>query len=374
MHSPATDAVLVTDLIRDAEGFDQLAAEWDDLVAASRSHTPFLRSGWLDGWRRYAARNVAMHVVTVRDRGRLIGAAPLMRIRRGFADRLEFLGTGNAGSDYLDVIVRDGEGAGAIGAIAAAIDAQQLPLYLDHLPPDSNAAAIAAELQGASWTALDSSPDVCPFIDLSGQTWDSYLDSLGSAHRANIRRRMRGLQGSFNMAFTLVDAHHDRRDAMDSLVRYSQQRWKNCGGTTAFPDSQMIAFHHAVTRRAMTEGWLRLYTLTLNGVIAAVMYGFAVDGRFFFYQHGYDDQHARLSPGLVLMALTIRSAIEEGLREFDFLYGHESYKDLWTRQHRSLARIQLFPPRITGTLLRRQAETRRALSSMAHQLGLKARQ
>jgi CelD/BcsL family acetyltransferase involved in cellulose biosynthesis len=135
----------------------------------------------------------------------------------------------------------------------------------------------------------------------------------------------------------------------------------------------MIAFHHAVSAQAMAGGWLRLYTLSLNGAVAAVMYGFALDGRFYFYQHGFDDRYAAHSLGLVLMGLTIRAAIDDGMREFDFLYGHESYKSLWAREQRPLSRLELFPPRITGALLRRRAETRRALRVMAHQLGLNVR-
>ena len=53
-------------------------------------------------------------------------------------------------------------------------------------------------------------------------------------------------------------------------------------------------------------------------------------GRFYFYQHGYDERYAAHSVGLVLMALTIRAAIDEGAHEFDMLWGTESYKSLWT--------------------------------------------
>ena len=71
------------------------------------------------------------------------------------------------------------------------------------------------------------------------------------------------------------------------------------------------AFHHdahAVAR--WTRGWLRLYTLSLDDTLAAVMYGFARDGRFYFYQHGFDAAYANYSAGLALMALTIRAAID----------------------------------------------------------------
>jgi CelD/BcsL family acetyltransferase involved in cellulose biosynthesis len=367
--------VVTADVIVDAPAFDQLLPEWDALLASCPSKTPFLTSGWIDCWRRHAIGDRSLHVIAVREQGRLVAVAPLMRARGSIAlaDRLEFLGTGPAGSDYLDFIVAGAAADNVTAALAATIHARGLPLYLDHAPPSSNAAQLATELERLGWTALHESPDVCPFIDLSGHTWDSYLTSVGSAHRANVRRRLRALESSFDATFALVHSEQERQHALERLIEFSTHRWETRGGTTAFPDPAMIAFHHAVTKQAMAEGWLRLYTLTLDGVVAAVMYGFALDNRFYFYQHGFDASYARHSLGIVLMAMTIRAAIDGGMREFDMLYGHESYKALWAHQQRTLSRIQLFPPRITGALLRRQAETRRTLRLMARQLGLNAR-
>jgi len=379
MHPQPADfrqtGVMTADVITDNAAFELLAGEWDRVLESSGAATPFLKNAWMDCWRRYANDGATLNVIAVRERGKLAAVAPLMRVRRGltFADRLEFMGTGPAGADYLDLIIGRGDDEAAIGAIAGAIDAQQLPLYLDNLPPASRAARLVAALSGTGWTTIDGSPDVCPYIDFASHTWESYLQSLGSAHRANVRRRLRAINADFGVQFDLVDSHHERRDALDELIQYSERRWKNEGGTTSFPSPELIAFHHHVTRRAMDEGWLRLYTLRLNGVIAGVMYGFVVDKKFFFYQHGYDDAYARHSLGLVVMAMTIRAAIEEGVREFDMLYGHETYKSLWAREHRPLTRLQLFPPHVTGTLLRKQVETRQALRLIVHQLGLKAR-
>lgn len=375
IDSRQSRGVMTADVIADGAAFELLAAEWDRLLEASGQCTPFLKNAWVDCWRRYAHDGATLNVIAVRERGKLAAVAPLMRVSSGlsFADRLEFMGTGPAGADYLDLIIARGEDDSAINAIAGAIEAQQLPLYLDHLPPSSHAARLVTTLTGTGWTTIDGSPDVCPFIDLSAHTWETYLQSLGAAHRANVRRRIRALEASFDMQFSLVDTHHDRRDALDALIAYSECRWKNRGGTSAFPSPELIAFHHHLTRRAMDEGWLRLYTLRLNGAIAGVMYGFVINGRFFFYQHGYDEAYARYSLGLAVMALSIRAAIEEGVREFDMLYGHEAYKSLWAREQRPLTRLQLFPPHVAGTLLRKQVETRRALRLIVNQFRSRAR-
>jgi CelD/BcsL family acetyltransferase involved in cellulose biosynthesis len=313
--------------------------------------------------------------MTVRSGGELIAIAPLLMTRRGLSlsSRLEFLGTGPAGSDYLDLIVRAGHEDEALDALASEIDARRLPLHFDHLPPASLAERLQDRLTSSGWTAIESSPDVCPFIDLTGHSWESYLAGLGSSHRANYRRRLRALSAGFDVHFGVVESDEERRKAMDALIGFHRQRWSGRGGSTAFAEQSLCAFHHQLTRRSHDADWLRLYVLTLDGVTAAVMYGFALDDRFYFYQHGFSDAYADYGVGLVLMGLTIQAAIVSGATEFDLLYGHEPYKHLWARAERKLGRRQLFPPHFGGSLLRRQVETRRALRNLAHHIGLRRR-
>ena len=352
-------------ILTDIRAFHDLRQEWNRLLDASGSWNPFLTWEWMSVWWTHLRETATLNIVTVREDGRLIAIAPLMLARRGLSQRLEFIGIGEAGADYLDLIVRKGHEASALSALSHHFDEQQVSLHFDHLPPGPHVAALSL----TGWNAIESSPDVCPFIDLSGHTWDSYLTSLGSSHRANFRRRLRALEPKA-LSFSPVVSEDERRRATDALFLFHDQRW-TCGGSTAFSSPALRAFHHDLTRAALESGWLRMYALSLDGKLAATMYGFARDDRFYFYQHGYDTAYSRYSLGLVLMGLTIRAAIAEGMREFDMLYGHEPYKMLWAASQRPLGRLMLFPPRLAGRLLQRRAETRQAVRALIHRLGLK---
>ena len=156
----------------------------------------------------------------------------------------------------------------------------------------------------------------------------------------------------------------DRRDALERLTHYHQRRFDSRG--TAFRTAALCAFHDEVTRRFLERGWLRMFVLRLNGATAAVMYGFFHNRTFYFYQHGFDDSYQQYSIGLVLMALTIRTALEEGAAEFDMLWGTEPYKSLWARQTRELLNIHLFPPHLGGRLHHTLFCARRRLSGLIH--------
>jgi dTDP-4-amino-4,6-dideoxygalactose transaminase len=352
--------------VDDMHTFTRLQPEWTELLRASDASTPFLTWEWLHTWWEHLHATAALHVLCVRAAGRLIAVAPLM-VRRApplWLPRLEFLGTGDAGSDYLDVIVRRGCESKALDALAGALAAEPSALRLDHVPPASVSAQVADRLEGRGWHSLRLPGGLCPIIGLAGHTWSSYLDTLGSAHRANIRRRMRTLERDFHVRFDLVAADAERREALAALAGFHEHRFRTRGGSTAFRTPALHAFHDAATECALARGWLRMYVLRLNDTPAAVMYGLSYDGRFSFYQHGFDDRYERYSIGLVLMAFTIRAAVAEGADTFDLLWGAEPYKWLWARDSNALQQIHLFPGHVGGRIEHGAVAARRTLGRL----------
>jgi CelD/BcsL family acetyltransferase involved in cellulose biosynthesis len=359
----------MVDVIDDFDRFAGLTPQWNELLQDSAADCPFLTAEWLGAWWTHLSGAARLRLLTVRDRSRLIAIAPLMAARGSFGmfSRLEFLGTGHAGSDYLDLIVRAGHERDGLQAIARAIKAEKRTLRLNHVTASSAAARLADDLADDGWTSRRLQVATCPFITLTGHTWDSYLASLGASHRANFRRRVRALAHRFEVRFELSASEGDRAEAMAALIRFHEQRF-GAAGTTAFLTPALRAFHDEATARALRAGWLRLYVLRLDGVPAAVMYGFAYNRRFYFYQHGFDARYEPFSAGLVLMGMTIQAAFADGAAEFDMLYGTERYKSLWAREERPLTQLQLFPPHAAGVLHRRAAEAERTMRAVARRI------
>jgi CelD/BcsL family acetyltransferase involved in cellulose biosynthesis len=353
--------------------FEGLQAPWTELLGASASAGPFLTWEWMYAWWTHLRERSRLNLLVVRHRGQLVAVAPLRLTRRRLTwfSSLEFLGTGSAGSDYLDLIVRRGFEGVAIEALAEAIQAQNLALRLSHLPAGSLASRLARRLVQGSWTSDETHADVCPVISLADHTWDSYLASRGAAHRANVRRRIKAVTQTFDLRFGPEVSADDRRESLAMLATFHHRRWIGDRGSTAFGTSDLQAFQRDATSRALDAGYLRLYALRLDGRIAGVMYAFTYRNRFYFYQHGFDERYRKYSLGLVLMALTIRAAIDEGAIEFDLLYGVESYKRLWTTGTRPLSRLDLFPDRFGGRLHRRRVEAEATVRAMAQRMRLR---
>ena len=368
MAATASPQVVVVD---DMRGFGDLRADWQALLQASGADSPFLTWEWLHAWWTHLREGRGLQLLTVRASDRLIGIAPLSisRGRLPWLSQLEFLGTGLAGSDYLDLIVRRNHEAECLDAMTDSYRSQSRALRLDHLPAQSALSATLADRLGASgWTAQTRPSGICPFARLTGHSWDSYMATLRSSHQTRFRRYLGTLTKKFSVSFERVDGEAQRSDALSALMTFHDQRWTPRGGSTAFQTPALRAFHHDATARMLEGGWLRLYVLRLNDRPAAVAYCFAYRGRFYLYQHGFDEQYHHYSVGLVLLGLTIRAAIEEGANEFDMLYGAEPYKSLWAYDTRPLNRIDLFPSHMGGRLHHRTVEAERSMRRLARRI------
>lgn len=359
---------MTVELVDNAERFSALCPEWTELLASSAAESPFLTWEWLNAWWAHLCGSRRLAVVAVREGDRLIAIAPLCssRGRLPFLRRFELMGTGFAGSDYLDAIVRRGYELEAMQVLAEYVKERDAALHLVRLPSDSSLSGLTAPLADSGWSVRAAADGFCPFIRLAGHTWDSFLATIGPAHRATTRRRLRTLEKTFTMRFVPIADDAMRQFALAKLFDFHRARFGRRG--TAFHTAALREFHLDVTGRLQRAGLLRLFTLHLNDDLAGVMYGMSFKGRFYFYQHGYDPKFQSQGVGRAVLDMSIRAAIAEGLAEFDLLWGGEAYKSAWTNEKRPLTRYEIFPADLGGRVQRRAVETERTLRAFARRV------
>jgi CelD/BcsL family acetyltransferase involved in cellulose biosynthesis len=345
--------------IESVAGFCALREEWDELLEASASNSFFLTWEWLYPWWKHLSGDRKLCIITVRSDGELIAIAPLASRRRRLARLapfrvVEFLGADRLASDYLDLIIKRGREAEALHALGDYLDREMTVLEMANLRRDSCAAAsLTRKLQQQGWSPYEEATGMCPFISLSGHSWESYLASLGSEHRYNFRRRLKNLTKASDVRFEQASSPAQVRATLSWLVTLHNLRWQNHGHSDAFHRSDLLAFHEEVSRLALDRGWLRLFLMTIDGHPAASLYGFYYRRTFYFVQSGFDPAFQKQSVGLLAMGLAIKSAIGEGAEEYDMLRGDEPYKFHWAREKRGLVRVELYPPRLSALLYRR---------------------
>jgi len=353
--STTTHQPLAIELIESEAAFERLAPEWTELLAASEMDALFLTWEWLFSWWRHLAADCELRLLVLRREGKLLGIAPLALRRASLLQlppvaALQFLGSGVAGSDYLDLIVRRGHEVEVVDSVRRWLEAAGRPLSLMRMRTEGPGATLVERMSQTGWRAWCGAREVCPFASLRGQSFDSYLAGLGSEHRYALRRKLKRVEGRADARFELARTEAERQAALESLFELHASRWQSRGDAGAFATPALRAFHHEFSRVALAAGWLRLWLLRFDAVPVAAVYGFLYRRRFYFYQGGFDPAFSRDSVGMVLLGVAVRAAIEEGTDELDLLHGTERYKAHWARANRELARWELYPPGTRGWL------------------------
>ena len=300
------------------EPLHDLAAErkdWTRLAAASRNI--FSSYEWAEVWARHFLQGREVLLGRLVSSGTTQALVPLYRWGDKPLRVLRLIGHGPA--DQLGPVCRPEDARTVARALRRSLEERTdlCDVFLaDYLPGDEP----WRHLLDAKVLRRVQSP-VLRFE--SG--WDDYLRSKSANFREQVRRRERRLRQKHEVVLRLADDPSDIERDMETLLALYLARWS---GDRPFVGAW--DFHLDFARVAAERGWLRLWFLELDGRPVAAWYGFRYEGVESFYQAGRDPRWSDESVGLVLLAHTIREALDDGIHEYRFLRGGEDYKYRFT--------------------------------------------
>lgn len=103
-------------------------------------------------------------------------------------------------------------------------------------------------------------------------------------------------------------------------------------GCLCRPKVSRFSSRHCKNLFTKRMAWL-VFTL-FSGKPVAALYGFKYLSKYYAYLSGFDPAYSKYSPGQLLFSHAINKCIQEGLTEFDFLRGAETYKNRWNTMAR----------------------------------------
>jgi len=308
----------VAETVQSPDRLEGLAAEWDTLVKAMARPSPFLLHGWLaEWWRHYGGSGERLAVVSVRRRGRLVGAAPLFIRREHGVRTMHFLGAHE--SALADLLIANDEPASTAQLLREGIRSQAFD-YADlfGLPR----ASLLAQFDGLRLVERVEAP-----VLLMPNGWeDAYRAKTGSKKRNLHRRRLRQLGELGTVEFSVGRTRDELEPMLEEAFRLHNLRWQGRPDGSTFGTEAGRQFHRAALRRLADEGVLRIVLMHVGGRPAAFHYFFALEGTMVVHRLAFDPALARYSPGLVSTLETLRIASEDGMTRVEFLGGNERYK------------------------------------------------
>ena len=121
------------------------------------------------------------------------------------------------------------------------------------------------------------------------------------------------------------------------------RRWRSKGKDGAFASGFFHAFHHALVRKGLADGFVRLTRVCAGQLVVGYLYNLHWRGTVYFYNCGlnYGAVPRYDSPGSLALAACIQHCLDAGLDAFDFLAGAQPYKRRLSEHERTLEWIDV---------------------------------
>jgi len=242
--------------------------------------------------------------------------------------KIEFIGT--PASDYHTFLLtaRDPEYTRTIINYVNRLAPDWDCFEFEEVPTDSETAGVLRTLPKKSFNFEEEISALCPYIILPSR-FEDYFEGLGSNWRRNMRRWGKKLNQDFKVEFKICDSVETIEDTLKAFFSLHQKRWRSKGQPGAFTDKAFCDFHHDVAKYFAEKGWLTLCFLTLDDEPVSTVYAFKYAQKMFNYLSGFDPQYSEYRVGHLVFLYLIKHSMNNGIKEFDFMRGDESYKRLW---------------------------------------------
>jgi len=346
------------------------ADDWDRLAGG----VPFRSWEWLSSWWRHYGQDDYAEDPKTRlavlgvfdDADAMVGLAPWsVEFSTVWGRVIRPLGSGEVCSDYLGLLCGSEKQHQVAAALADYLTEQSDNPNTDNTnrdrlcwdllelgsvdAEDLATARLIGQMAGRRCKVDRRAGPNCWRIDLP-DSWEDYLAMLSKSHRKQLRRLEREMLAPGRAVLRVVERLGDLPRAVEILVRLHQRRRKSLGQAGCFDSRRFAAFHREVMPRLLRSGRLQLSRLEIDGRPAAAEYQLAGGGVVYAYQSGVDPELLDAQPGRLITLATLRRAIRQGFKAFDFLRGDEPYKPHFRARPRTSLEIRVVPHRAAARL------------------------
>ena len=299
--------------------FEEIAEGWQALLSSCVIDTVFFTPQWQKVWWQELGQQKEMLLLSFQPENEITGIAPLKR-ENGV---ISFLGDRDL-YDYADFLVGKGHEDSFYSALLDYLEGEpweRLELFslsqdsctLTHLAPLARQRGYEVEVR---------EEDVVPGLSLP-ESWDAYLSSLSRKDRHELRRKLRRLSSETEYRCYTCSSPDELDQDLESFFQLMADS-QEAKSRFLTPERQKFFGH--VAQKMASLGFLRLFFLELQGERVATVMCFDYGPVRFLYNSGFNPNYGYYSVGLLLKALCVKDAIENGRKYFDFLRGPEAYK------------------------------------------------
>lgn len=331
------------------------AQPWREMTA----NTPLLSPEWLLTWWSHIGNKQELMILQCEDEnGKTVGFCPLSSVSVYGHQRLESLGAGHVCTDYTRIIANEPNHPAVSDAIAKYLTAHfsERPKFRSSELVFEGVALGRPEHIELEKTLEQNGFHICQYpLQNSYQlplpkTWQEYVNQLSASAKRKVRKLTSRID-SGSCSFHQCSDPAGVMERMDDLHRLHQNRRQVLGQAGSYSAPNFQDFIRDAVARLAAVGRVRMEWCEFDNNIVAIHLLLLGDDTTYMYQSGINPDFMEIEPGHLLTVSAIRSAIENGLRFYDFLRGEEAYKSFWGGQPVPLVTLRCRPPRAMSRLV-----------------------
>jgi len=316
------------------DSLDDLDTYWADSRQNLNWPSVFVLPAWLQVWWQVFGSGFEPFIRTVRQGERIIGIAPLM-----IKEETALLIGDTDVCDYLDFIIAPGMEDDFFNTLLDDLKKNDIKsLDLEHVRPDSTVlTSLTVAAADRRYKVVNTHEDISLEMDLPTD-WDTYLESLSSKQRHEVKRKMRRLWEAGNVEHRCIEAGQEVEEYLELFLKLFPMSREDKAN---FMTPQMESFFKYLAKAMGDIGLLRFGIIELDNQPAAMTIGFDYNDVHYLYNSAYDPRFNYLSVGLICKVLCLKESVEKGKKKWDFLKGAETYKYHLGGQEVPLYRCQI---------------------------------
>jgi CelD/BcsL family acetyltransferase involved in cellulose biosynthesis len=324
-----------------------LRSDLDGLNLALRRPSPFSALDYLEAVAAHDEHPVPGSeplLLLAREGGRLVGWLPVRRHRGAAAGlrggRIESLLVHE--TDRPGVMARPEDEARCAAVFLRWLDEHESwdELHLVQQAPDSPLhPAPGFRLPRRRLRLWPSNPNCT--IHLEGHTLASWFASLPKSHKHNVARLGRRLLSAGQVDMIWSDDRVVLPALLDLYLEVERHSWKAGAAVGIGRSPERVALFRQQLEAGRSARAV-VHLLRLDGTPIAGHVGIWFAGELHAREIAFDERLSALGPGLMMMLLLVRGALEEGARRINLLSRFGYYKKEWGAEIQPTETVQFF--------------------------------
>ena len=326
---------ITVEIIDSLSKFKTLETEWDALAVRACDGAPFSSHVWLKTWADKYLKTSELRIILARNRGTLVGAAPLYVTQKYGLRTVQLLGMKHVNADPVSLLIEPGledeVGRLLFDTVKNSIGHwDAISFYGVRANSRLHQLLLCTNHQLLYQTRVISRRvGTAPVIKPSGN-WDAFLKSASKNFRHNYQRQCKTCESA---GITAVSEQTLQTDSnlTDRLAYVQSHSWQATRGHPIFIAEPLFfkrLFPTLLTAKRAEVIWAIKGDITRPLGFLVILY---CGDRAYLYATGYDASLQDLPVGSFVHYRALEQLCNQGIRHIDFLTGSEQYKERWTK-------------------------------------------